>query len=227
MIVQDIWNKGVPLQQAFQRLCPQELLKNYRGFQISSTEICIEAVQMFLAPFAHGLEKAQELQEQKKAELDTVSNAEFALKDFIESRICSREYIVSGFCVPSRPDDIAITAPDDLLIHGKLDYEKGEYKNDRLHMMQVRITPVSWLDSSPDQRDANPKGRPTKAAMIRAAIQSLHTEGKLDHANTRADNALLTLKMVHQLYPETIDDETGLQSQTINKYLREHDNTLK
>src|SRR5690348_3965546 len=202
----DIWQRGMPLQDAAYQYAPVRLRSAYDASRMAMPTVVLAFADVTAAMVEDLDAKHAGLAQRLRQSKDTAAvhvNAGIAMRDRLQIGLRSGKFVAYGYAIPRNPDDRRVNISVDLFEPKYIDWGKSVIKGAGLKFVSVlvfRPKLVAEIESLPSQIARRAIGRPPSQGTITAAIRSLIDAGwspssarKRDYESIRAE--------AHKLFP--------------------------
>lgn len=231
----DIWEQGVPLEDAPYAFAPEHLQEAYDGSQLPG-------IAPFLIPIAQvalavskvkgpdGDPKLKEMARQIQISKDRLGvnvTIYLEMRDRFMSRFQQGAFVAYGYAIPRDPNDRLVKIPKDVFEVKYINWENSAIKGNGLEFASVLVferdlapeIDALLAKKSPAQGTGIKRGPPSSSVVIEQAVRSLIDQGQLPNHNQQKENVGLVRERIHQMHPGEFPHDRGLGHESIRKVL--------
>lgn len=232
-----VWERSIPLWQAYIRLAPKALQDQLTALREQTAPAAIsQRMQQMIDDAALPKEDIAArfaLLGQALGPMQAASALTTELRNRCLTLIRDGHVLALGYVVPRAITDVPAPVPDDLWRH-PIQWEKSAVSGNGLHMEAVRLAPRHWIDQIMSDHRAKqqppilpapspPRGRPSHKQAVIDAFEQLAAAGKIDLGRDRADHYPMIRAIVMQ---QSGGGEEGLSDNTLQRLLKPHFDAL-
>lgn len=220
-----LWQRAVPLSEAWKRFSPQDRIEALSAVGQNIAPIAAHEDQQNLLKIAHGLDLFGKYILEQSGHIRE-------LQAGLVHRIMCIDLISYGFVFPRKADDCPIEIPPDLW-QCAIDWKKSEIEGHGLKLSGVRLLPASWVpkilvETAKANIESIRPGRPSLRPEIEAAYAALRAADRIDLSRSLSSHFPAIVAFVKAHAGITDDKPRGLSDKLLYKVLGDiyHDDQL-